>query len=63
MAQFGHSGSGIADHAKTAGPGEEQLANLPPSFEVETLGADFDTGTDAFVDTAAAMACLDLVVT
>jgi tetratricopeptide (TPR) repeat protein len=45
------------------GAGEEQLANLPPSFEVETLGADFDTGADAFVDTAAAMACLDLVVT
>jgi hypothetical protein len=30
---------------------------------VETLGADFDAGTDAFVDTAAAMTCLDLVVT
>ena len=45
------------------GAGEEQLANLPPSFEVERLGADFDTGADAFVDTAAAMACLDLVVT
>ncbi|MGB7976491.1 MAG: DUF6165 family protein [Roseiarcus sp.] len=45
------------------GAGEEQLANLPHSFQVETLGADFDAGADAFVDTAAAMACLDLVVT
>ena len=45
------------------GAGEEQLANLPPSMQVETLGADFDAGADAFVDTAAAMACLDLVVT
>jgi len=45
------------------GFGEQQLANLPPSFQVETLGADFDAGADAFVDTAATMACLDLVVT
>jgi hypothetical protein len=29
---------------------------------VESLGADFDGGADAFVDTAAAMAHLDLVV-
>ena len=32
-------------------------------MRVETLGADFDAGADAFVDTAAAMTCLDLVVT
>ncbi len=44
------------------GAGEEQLVGLPPSMRVETLGADFDAGGDAFVDTAAAMACLDLVV-
>ena len=44
------------------GWGEEQLANLPPSMRVETLGADFDGGADAFVDAAAAMTCLDLVV-
>jgi tetratricopeptide (TPR) repeat protein len=45
------------------GAGEEQLSLLPPSMRVETLGADFDAGPDAFVDTAAAMASLDLVVT
>ena len=45
------------------GAGEEQLSNLPPSMRVETLSADFDAGDDAFVDTAAAMTCLDLVVT
>jgi len=45
------------------GTGEEQLVNLPPSFQVETLGADFDAGADSFVDTAAAMTCLDLVIT
>jgi tetratricopeptide (TPR) repeat protein len=42
---------------------EEQLSHLPPSMRIETLGADFDAGADAFVDTAAAMTCLDLVVT
>ncbi len=45
------------------GFGEEQLSNLPPSMLVETLGAGFDSGADAFVDAAAAMTCLDLVVT
>ena len=45
------------------GAGEEQLANPPPSMRVETLSANFDAGADAFVDTAAAMTCLDLVVT
>ena len=45
------------------GAGEEQLSKLPSSMKVETLGADFDAGADAFVDTAAAMTYLDLVVT
>ena len=44
------------------GIGEEQLVNLPPSFQVETLGTDFDAGADAFVDTAAAMTCLALII-
>ena len=29
---------------------------------IETLGADFDKGTDAFLDTAAVMACCDLII-
>jgi tetratricopeptide (TPR) repeat protein len=45
------------------GAGEEQLSTLPPSMRVETLGANFDDGEDVFVDTAAAMTCLDLIVT
>ena len=45
------------------GFGEEQLGDLPPTMRVETLGPDFDAGPDAFVDAAAAMAHLDLVVT
>jgi hypothetical protein len=42
------------------GPGMEQLPMLP---EVETLGASFDAGPDAFLDTAAVMMGLDLVIT
>ena len=45
------------------GFGEEQLAHLLPSMRVETLGPDFDAGPDAFVDAAAVMESLDLVIT
>ena len=45
------------------GAGEEQLSRLRPSIRVETLGPNFDAGADAFVDAAAAMACLDLIIT
>jgi len=42
--------------------GLDQLASLPPGMEVERLDPDLDDGPDAFVDTAAAMMALDLVV-
>jgi tetratricopeptide (TPR) repeat protein len=42
------------------GEGEAALADLA---QVESLGADFDAGGDAFLDTAAAMQSLDLVIT
>ena len=42
--------------------GIEQLADLPPRMRVETLGAEFDAGPDAFLDTAAVMMNLDLVI-
>jgi tetratricopeptide (TPR) repeat protein len=42
--------------------GLEQLKHLPAGMTVETLG-DFDTGDEAFVDTAAIMNGLDLVIT
>ena len=45
------------------GFGEEQLKSLPRGLRVETPGEAFDAGPDAFVDTAAAMAHCDLVVT
>jgi Flp pilus assembly protein TadD len=44
------------------GFGEEQLFQNP-GFAVERLPPDFDFGGQAFLDTAAAMASLDLVVT
>ena len=43
--------------------GIEQLANLPEGMTVLTLGDDFDHGPDAFLDTAAVMMNLDLVIT
>ena len=42
--------------------GLEQLADLPAGMTVESLGEDFDAGPDGFVDTAAVMASLDLVI-
>jgi tetratricopeptide (TPR) repeat protein len=42
--------------------GLDQLEHLPSAMKVETLGT-FDEGPDAFVDTAAIMQSLDLVVT
>jgi hypothetical protein len=45
------------------GFGTEQLDGLPQHIRVETLGSEFDAGTDAFIDTAAVITALDLVVT
>ena len=41
----------------------DQIAKLPQDVTIETLGEDFDNGVDAFIDTAAVMSSLDLVVT
>ena len=43
--------------------GLDQLADLPKDIEIETLGEDFDNGPDAFIDTAAVMNGLDLIIT
>ena len=43
--------------------GLDQLMNLPNGATVEILGDDFDGGPDAFIDTAAAMSNLDLIIT
>lgn len=42
--------------------GIEQLQQLPAGMVVQDLGADFDAGGDAFVDSAALLQSLDLVV-
>jgi len=43
------------------GEGESQIEGI--SFEVTTLGAEFDVGDDAFLDTAAVMMNCDLIIT
>jgi hypothetical protein len=45
--------------------GVEQINNLPAEKQaiIEQLGDDFDAGKDAFIDTAAVMANLDLIIT
>jgi hypothetical protein len=42
--------------------GVDELGDLPEGMKVETLGDDFDAGEDAFLDAAAVMETLDLVV-
>jgi Tfp pilus assembly protein PilF len=42
--------------------GAEQLSALPPGMKVENPGDDFDAGGHAFLDTAAVMEVLDLVI-
>jgi tetratricopeptide (TPR) repeat protein len=43
--------------------GVDELADLPDGMTIETLGAGFDSGEGAFLDTAAVMMSLDLVIT
>lgn len=45
------------------GAGENQLDLLPNGMVVENYSAELDQGEDAFLDTAAVMQCLDLVIT
>jgi len=45
------------------GTGAEQLRELPSQCQIEDLGAKFEPdGPDAFLDVAAVMACVDLVI-
>ncbi|HMK84627.1 MAG TPA: glycosyltransferase family 9 protein, partial [Steroidobacteraceae bacterium] len=44
------------------GPGLEQLRDVPFAERIIDLSADLDRGPDAFLDTAAVMAGLDLVI-
>ncbi|MBV9785005.1 MAG: tetratricopeptide repeat protein [Acidisphaera sp.] len=44
------------------GEGTEQLESLPPDMKVEVLGPAFDAGEQAFLDAAAVMQAVDLVI-
>jgi len=43
--------------------GVEQMKSLPTGMRIETLPEDFDNGEHAFLDSAAIMKCVDLVIT
>lgn len=53
---------GTALHALQKGPGREQIADWPAGTPLRDLGGELDNGPDAFVDTAAVLSGLDLVV-
>ena len=54
----------VAFYSFQKGHGAEQLDDLPAPLRdrIVDLGPELDTGADAFVDTAAAMECMDLLV-
>jgi tetratricopeptide (TPR) repeat protein len=54
---------GVHVYSLQKGPGTEQLAALPRRFAIEDLGSQLDEGTGAFVQTAAVVSRLDLVIT
>ncbi|HXI58639.1 MAG TPA: tetratricopeptide repeat-containing glycosyltransferase family protein [Polyangia bacterium] len=57
---------GFAVYSLQKGPGSEQLRGLPARLAVDELGSALDAGRamgSAFVDTAAVMANLDVVIT
>lgn len=54
---------GVRLIALQKGPGREQVAEVGHLVPVETLEPELDDGPDSFVDTAAVMMNLDLVVT
>ncbi len=42
--------------------GLEQIERLGAEIKLETLGENFDSGPDSFIDTMAVMECVDLVI-
>jgi hypothetical protein len=54
---------GVRLYSLQKGPGVEQLGPVAPLFPVTDLGSRLDEGGGAFLDTAAVMKHLDLVVT
>lgn len=54
---------GVRLYSLQKGPGSEQLATLPPGMTVQSFGDDFDGPGAAFLDSAALISRLDLVIT
>jgi hypothetical protein len=55
--------SGVELFSLQRGFGVEQLEAVKDRFMIRTFGEDFDTASGAFVDSAAVIANLDLVIT
>ena len=55
--------AGVRLLALQRGFGEEQMQQAPPELAIERLAPDYDVGPHAFLDAAAVIANLDLVVT
>jgi hypothetical protein len=55
--------SGVTLISLQMGFGTEQIAQVADRFQVVTLGDDVDHTAGAFMDTAAVMKCLDLIIT
>lgn len=55
--------SGVRLISLQKGFGVEQLEVAPPQMRIETFDGELDAGPDAFLDTAAAMTHVDLIVT
>lgn len=53
---------GVRLIALQKGPGTEQIAALGDDMKIESPGEEFDSGPDAFLDSAALMQSLDLVI-
>jgi tetratricopeptide (TPR) repeat protein len=54
--------SGIRLISLQINDGTEQLTTVPPALRVERLDSDFDSGEHGFLDTAAVMEVLDLII-
>jgi len=65
LAEFAPLGrmTGVSLFSLQKGPGTEQLAEVGGLFTIIDLGSWIDEGTGAFVETAAVIKCLDLIIT
>jgi tetratricopeptide (TPR) repeat protein len=65
LAQFAPLGrmAGVSLFSLQKGPGTEQLAEVSSLFSVIDLGSWIDEAGEAFMETAAVIKCLDLIIT